>query len=221
MWLLLIPLLLLLIVLSVILGTAAVAVAIVREVPWLLILGGIWLIWRGQRKRRRRRDWRYEDAHPRDVVIDHAPPRVVSPPTPVEPEPARELPIDVRVKVEQIQRKADVLLGYADRFPPFSQDLHIVKQTTAEYLPRTIDAYLALPVATDEAFTLSTSEQALRELRAQLQLLDTKLDEIAGDLQRHDLDRLLANRRFLEERFRTRPEEPQNDAVPDQIRAGQ
>jgi hypothetical protein len=42
---------------------------------------------------------------------------------------------------------------------------------------------------------------ALDELRAQLDLLDARLDDIARDLQRHDLDQLYANRRFLEERF--------------------
>jgi hypothetical protein len=41
----------------------------------------------------------------------------------------------------------------------------------------------------------------LQELKEQLALLDSKLDEIAEDLQRHNQDRLLANRRFLEERF--------------------
>ncbi len=105
--------------------------------------------------------------------------------------------------VEQITRKADVLQGYADRFPPMSQDLHIVRQTAADYLPRTVNAYLALP-SDDDPFDITTNEQALQELRNQLRLLDVKLDEIAQDLQRQDMDRLLANRRFLEERFRPR-----------------
>jgi hypothetical protein len=42
---------------------------------------------------------------------------------------------------------------------------------------------------------------ALKVLRDQLELLDSKLDEIAEDLQRENADRLLANERFLEEHF--------------------
>jgi hypothetical protein len=207
MWLLLIPLLLVLIVLSVILGTAAVFVALVKEVPWLLIILGAWIIWRANRPgrhHRRRREWR----HTGGPVIEHEAPRSATPAESIPAAPARlkprELPIDVQVMVEQITRKADVLQSYADRFPPMSRDLHIVRQTTADYLPRTVNAYLALPVD-DDPFDATTHERALQELRSQLRLLDTKLDEIAQDLQRQDMERLLANRRFLEERF-SRPE---------------
>ena len=96
-----------------------------------------------------------------------------------------------------------MLLGYADRFPPFSQDLHMVRQTAADYLPSDCGG---LPGAAgrDDPVVAATGKTALDELRAQLQLLDAKLDEIAQDLQRQDLDHLLANRRFLEERFRMR-----------------
>jgi hypothetical protein len=47
----------------------------------------------------------------------------------------------------------------------------------------------------------STGRTALEELKSQLDLLDSKLDEIATDLQRRDVDALLANRKFLEQRF--------------------
>lgn len=124
---------------------------------------------------------------------------------PVKPPPRRELPIDVQVKVEQIRRKADMLLEYADRFPPFSQDLHIVRQTAADYLPRTVEAYLKVP-GDQEPVIRDTGKTALEELKEQLQLLDAKLDEIAEALQRQDLDRMLANRRFLEERFKLHEE---------------
>jgi hypothetical protein len=208
MWLLLVPLLLVLIVFSLILGTAAVFVAIAKEVPWLLIILGAWIIWRANRpgrQKRRRREWR----HTGGPIIEHQSSTSASGattskvPVPVKPQ-KRELPIDVQVMVEQITRKADVLQGYADRFPPMSRDLHIVRQTTADYLPRTVNAYLALP-SDDDPFDITTNERALHELRSQLKLLDTKLDEIAQDLQRQDMERLLANRRFLEERF-SRPD---------------
>jgi hypothetical protein len=130
----------------------------------------------------------------------------------------RELPIDVKVKVEQIRRKADVLLGYADRFPPYSQDLHIVRQTAADYLPRTVDAYLKLMGEGDPVIG-ATGKTALEELKVQLALLDSKLDEIAEDLQAQDIDRIVANRRFLEERFKLRDEARAADAATGEIEA--
>ena len=57
------------------------------------------------------------------------------------------------------------------------------------------------PMATD-------GKTARQELKGQLDLLDSKLDDIAQDLQRQDADRLLANRRFLESRFGLRDEKP-------------
>ena len=54
--------------------------------------------------------------------------------------------------------------------------------------------------ATDKPLTGQT-RTAREELKAQLDLLDAKLDEIAVDLQRQDAERLLSNRRFLEDRF--------------------
>ena len=103
--------------------------------------------------------------------------------------------------MEQIRRKVDVLLGFADRFPPFSQDLYLVRQTASDYLPRTLKTFLSLPQENVDEPLPGSGKTAREELRAQLELLDSKLDEIAQDLQRQDADRLLANRRFLESRF--------------------
>src|SRR5439155_20819665 len=87
-------------------------------------------------------------------------------PTPITQPRETDLPIDVQVKVEQIRRKVDVLLGFADRFPPFSKDLYLVRQTASEYLPRTIDTYLALPKQTAEKPMTGNGKTALQELRA-------------------------------------------------------
>jgi hypothetical protein len=178
-------------------GVGSVAVALLRDAPWVLIVIGIWMLVAPRRRHRRSRD-AASVAAARPVAAPQ--PVAAEPPAPVATaRPKRELPIDVRVKVEQIRHKADLLLGYADRFPPFSHDLHVVRQTAADYLPRTVEAYLALPGEED----VQVGERgALDELKEQLSLLDAKLDEVAGNLQRQDLDRMLANRRFLEERFR-------------------
>jgi hypothetical protein len=208
-WLLVVPLaIVLVLVLAVI---VPVVVGTVWLVGWslhwlgpLLLIWGFFMLMRGPR-RRYRRDWARGES-PRRSERNTAPPagwdRPVQPtaaPSPKAPETA--LPIDVQVKVDQIQRKVEVLLQYADTFPPFSHDLYIVRRTAAEYLPRTIEAYLAVPKRTPDSVLPPPTQSPLDELKQQLQLLDSKLDEIAQDLQRKDLDGLLANRRFLEERF--------------------
>jgi hypothetical protein len=200
--LLLIPLAIVAVLVMLLLGAAALVIAVAREVPWLLILGGVWLLVRAQHGPAHRRAKSATRQHT-NLGSTRGPLQRVE--QSARPQPAatraRELPIDLQVKVEQIRRKADLLLGYADRFPPCSQDLHIVRQTAAEYLPATTAAYLALP-GHDDPVIAASGKTALQELSEQLQLLDSKLDDIAQDLQRQDLDRLLANRNFLENRFR-------------------
>jgi hypothetical protein len=195
-----------LIVLGLIVSTvlAVVFAAVAYLLPVLLIVGGVWLLARAlsgaddQRQARRdaRAQWRGPCRPPagaRQVPQRPAERRPAGP-------PRRELPLDVQVKAEQIRHKVDVLLGYADRFSPFSHDLYLVRQVAADYLPRTIGAYLAIPGTNDPAIDAS-GRTALGELRAQLAILDARLDDITQNLQRQDLDGLLANRRFLEERF--------------------
>ena len=183
---------------------AALVAAFGLVMPWLFV--GLVLWWlvgsnrRSKRQRFGRRQWQ-----PQPVTPFRAHPVTLNPPETARTSTSNsELPIDLQVKVEQIRRKVDVLLGYASRFPPFSKDLFIVRQTASDYLPRTIDAYLALPAGSADRIVPSTGQTALQELRQQLELLDRKLDDIADDLERQDFDRLLANRRFLEERFGTR-----------------
>src|SRR5438067_4943638 len=174
--------------------------------PWLLIGLGAWLFWhedgRHYRRRRTQAGW-LRSAQPGGPRGDkqQRPSKSHSATAQSKQLCQTELPIDVQVKVEQIRRKVDVLLGYADRFPPFSQDLYLVRQTASDYLPRTINAFLALPRDTADKPLSADGKTAHQELKAQLDLLDSKLDDIAQDLQRQDADRLLANRRFLESRF--------------------
>jgi hypothetical protein len=212
MWLLFVPLVILVVL---VLSGMALVGALVGLLslgwPWLLIAAGVWLFWHEDGPRRRygkhaRRAWGGPRPISSAASARQAQPAATAPTSaaaaarPAAP-PQPELPIDVQVKVEQIRRKVEVLLGYADRFPPFSRDLYLVRQTASEYLPRTIEAFQRLPKQATETPVGPEGTTPLQELKAQLDLLDAKLDEIARDLQRQDLDRLLANRRFLEERF--------------------
>jgi hypothetical protein len=226
MWLLFIPVVLVVVLALMVLGTllagvlwivgtlfAALFWMLGASWPWLLIGLGAWMLWHhdGRHSRGERALNRYERGRrqpvPRPDTARHTEPMVPAKARHAAQRPA-ELPIDVQVKVEQIRRKVEVLLGYADRFPPFSQDLFLVRQTATDYLPRTIDAFLALPKESADKPLVSDGKTARQELKGQLDLLDSKLDEIAQDLQRQDADRLLANRRFLESRFGLRDDKP-------------
>src|SRR5712692_3294610 len=192
MWLLFIPFVIVVVLLFSLIATffAGVAWVIGGTWPWLLIGLGMWLFWRDdgrhRRARRQRLAWDTGDRHGhkadrREQSAQQQPAEKRS--TPTAPPPP-ELPIDIQVKVEQIRRKVDVLLSYADRFPPFSQDLYLVRQTASDYLPRTIGAYLALPKQTGAEKPVSVDgKTAYQELKAQLDLLEAKLDDIAQDLQ--------------------------------------
>jgi hypothetical protein len=106
------------------------------------------------------------------------------------------------MKVAQIKRKAEVLQKHAPEFPLGSEAGYFVKAISTDYLPRTLDAYLALPPRGRERVAVADGKTPLQELREQLSMLDGKLDEIAEDFERRNVDRLIANRRFLEERFK-------------------
>lgn len=199
--------------------TAFAAFAVLRfTLPWLLVGLGVWLLvgrghrsGRDRRSRRNRWYWDQNGWHAWGPTppstswtrpADPAPPADAEKPTTLP----TSLPIDVEVKVEQIRHKVTVLLGYAERFPIFSQDLYLVRQTANEYLPKTLDAYQAIAASGGaEEIEATSGKTAHQELTEQLDLLDSKLTDIAQDLQRRDMDHLLANRRFLEERFGHRP----------------
>jgi hypothetical protein len=207
-----------------VLGAAAVLFTVLEAMPWLLVLVGLWVLLRAQRGRRQ--PARARPAAPAGPPAGRAAPLGTPQAAARGParRPGRELPSDLQLKVDQVRRKADRLLGYADRFPPFSHDLHLVQQTAAEYLPRTVAAYLARPGANDPLLA-GAGQAARQELTDQLNLLDAKLDQIAQNLQQRDLDRLLANRHFLEARFRTEqdglqaeaPEAPAPPAPPSSV----
>jgi hypothetical protein len=116
------------------------------------------------------------------------------------------LPPDVLAKVVEIRREIFALLPSTTAFPVGSEDLYVIQRTATDYLPATLEAYLALPDDYATTHPLQGGKTPLQLLREQLQLLDQKLDEITDAVHRQDSDRLLANGRFLEERFGQRPD---------------
>lgn len=101
----------------------------------------------------------------------------------------------IRWSIEQTLAANPTGLSQAD------QNVFLIRQTALEYLPRALNAYLALPRAYAEKRTVANGRTPHDELLAQLQLLNSKMQEVADNIAKRDTDRLIANGRFLQERF--------------------
>lgn len=126
-------------------------------------------------------------------------------PKPAMPETTRlgvnRLPPSVQMKIGQIRRKVDAILQFSAEFPVGSEDLYLVEHTASDYLPQTLEAYLRLPPASHNQPVEPGGKTAWEELWSQLNLMERKLDDVAAELKRKNADQLLANGKFLEERF--------------------
>ncbi len=116
-----------------------------------------------------------------------------------------KLPAPLQAKLQEI---ADTIMGilphYAE-FPPGSPDLFVVGRTATDYLPSALQAYLSLPRAYAALRKMPNGKTADQVLDEQLTLLSTKMDEVADAVHKKDSDALLANGRFLEEKFGQSP----------------
>jgi hypothetical protein len=111
------------------------------------------------------------------------------------------LPADSQSRVAHIRAEIFELLPHAAEFPPGSRDLYVLRQMAVDYLPTTIEAYLALPASYATGQVLQDGKTPLQAMNQQLELLDGQMAEIADAIHRRDSDRLLANGLFLEEKF--------------------
>jgi hypothetical protein len=112
-----------------------------------------------------------------------------------------KVPDDVYQKVVAIQQTILSILPKIDRLGPGSQDAFIVQKTATDYLPSTLQAYLNLPRTYATLHRMTDGRTASQVLLDQLTILDSKLEEVADAVNKNDTDALLANGRFLEDRF--------------------
>jgi hypothetical protein len=111
------------------------------------------------------------------------------------------VPADVLAKVLNIQQIILGILPRSGALPPGSPELFVVERTATDYLPTSLESYLNLPRAYATLHPVQDGKTPKQVLMDQLTLLETKMGEVADDVHRNDTDRLLANGRFLEERF--------------------
>src|SRR4030088_1767520 len=111
------------------------------------------------------------------------------------------VPAEVFAKVQSIQQIILGILPRSGALPPGSPELFVVQRTATDYLPTALESYLNLPRAYATLHRVQDGKTSQQVLMDQLTLLESKMNEVADDVHRNDTDRLLANGRFLEERF--------------------
>ena len=111
------------------------------------------------------------------------------------------LPAEVMATVARIENLVLSMLPRVEHLPPGSEDVYILRATALDYLPATLESYLSLPSNYASQQRLSDGNTAETDILAQLALLESKLTEVSEDIARSDGDRLLANGRFLREKF--------------------
>jgi hypothetical protein len=116
-----------------------------------------------------------------------------------------KVPPEVMAKVLKIRQVICGILPRAGNLAPGSPELFIIERTATDYLPTSLQAYLNLPRAYATLHAVQDGKTPKEILLDQLTLLENKMNEVADDVHRNDADRLLANGRFLEERFGRSP----------------
>lgn len=81
-------------------------------------------------------------------------------------------------------------------------ELYTVKETVLRYLPETLANYLELPPMFRRTHVLKDGKTARALLAEQLTLLDQSMRDVVANVAASDAEALVANGRFLEQRFR-------------------
>ena len=80
-------------------------------------------------------------------------------------------------------------------------NVYLIRQTALAYLPDAFSTYLRMPRLMAERRAIAGGRTPHDVLLDQLDLMDRRLADVADDIARHDSDKLLANGRFLAEKF--------------------
>jgi hypothetical protein len=111
------------------------------------------------------------------------------------------LPEELAAKVAAIQTTVIDLLPRMTASAIDPRDLFAVERTVSTYLPQTLDNYLTLPRAYANSHEVAPGKTPRQLLGEQLDLIEQKMQEISDAVAKDDVGKLLAQGRFLEERF--------------------
>jgi len=111
---------------------------------------------------------------------------------------------DLYARVQSIQGSILATLEVEGRAgDTVDPNVYLIRQTALSYLPEALSTYLRLPRVMAERRRVADGRTPHDVLLDQLDLMDRRLADVADDMARHDSDRLLANGRFLAEKFGT------------------
>jgi hypothetical protein len=111
------------------------------------------------------------------------------------------VPAEIATKVSRISSTIADTLPRADELGPGSPGLFVLTQCATDYLPTALQAYLDLPRSYADQKIVDQGKTPLALLSEQLDLLGNEIDEVADAVNRADTDKLVANGRFLAEKF--------------------
>jgi hypothetical protein len=113
----------------------------------------------------------------------------------------RRVPHFVAKRVKYIAASITDSLRRADSLGEGSSEVFGLVKTATDYLPTALQAYLDLPPTYADRKVVADGKTPLMILIEQLDLMKTKIDEIAEAVNRADSDKLIAHGRFLAEKF--------------------
>ena len=120
-------------------------------------------------------------------------------------EAQKRLPPDIASQVAEIATAVEEILPRLAARNVADATFVDVRATATTYLPDTLNAYLAVPAAYRNNAAIRDGKTARQIVVEQLTVLAAKMKEIAQDAVVNDAQSLLANGRFLKERFATAP----------------
>ena len=109
---------------------------------------------------------------------------------------------DLVAKVAQIKKSIIMTLEIEGSLGSvIDPNVYLIRQTALAYLPDAFSSYLRMPRIIAERRAIAGGRTPHDVLLEQLDLMETRLADVADSILRHDSDRLLANGRFLAEKF--------------------
>ena len=120
-------------------------------------------------------------------------------------EAQKRLPPDIASQVAEIATAVAAILPRLAAKHVVDATFVDVRTTATTYLPDTLNAYLAVPAAYRNTAPIRDGKTARQIVVEQLTVLAAKMKEIAQNAVQDDAQALLANGRFLKERFVSAP----------------
>src|SRR3989442_10081620 len=116
---------------------------------------------------------------------------------------AGRVPPEIFARMQRIELTIRTeILPRLDCLPLGAPELYLIERTVSDYLPTAVEAYLRLAGGYVSSQPGSQGRAAIDVLAEELDFLDAEMRQVAEVVHRTDMDRLLAHKRFLIDRFR-------------------